>query len=253
MVNRRAFFRAAAFMAIFGLMAAPLPVLALLVRPVLMNLTSSGAGANGSFEVVNDRNRPITVEISVNRLTVPERGQVVVTPDEGSDFQIFPPIARIPAGGRQIFRVRWIGEPNIPESRLFMFSTTELPVSEAGGGPTGVQIYYAINSVVAVRAPTARPDISISSVERATNSEGHPGVDITFENHGPAHGFVANAELEISAEGGGWSHTLRPADLNTAFGIGLLPPNGRRIMFLALDDVPAQGTLTARLRPLPVR
>lgn len=253
MVSRKAFLQAVAILSLFGLLAAPLPVLALLVRPVLMNLTSSGSGANGSFEVVNDRNRPITVEISVNRLTVPERGQVVVTPDEGADFQIFPPIANIPAGGRQIFRIRWIGEPNIPESRLFMFSTTELPVSDTGGAGAGVQIYYAINSVVAVRAPTARPDISITSVERATNSEGTPGVDITFENRGPSHGFVANAELEIEADGSAWSHTLRPADLNNAFGLGLLPANGRRIMFLALDDVPAQGTLSARLRPLPVR
>jgi fimbrial chaperone protein len=172
--------------ALISLIALPtIPAVALLVRPILINLTTTGSGANGSLEVVNDRNRPMAVEVKVNKLEVPERGAVIVTPDEGSDFQIFPPIASIPAGGRQIFRIRWIGEPNLAASRLFMFSTAELPVAETTG-QTSVQVLYAIQSVVAVRPPQARSAIEVAEVRRAKSPKGEDGLEIIFANEGAA-------------------------------------------------------------------
>jgi P pilus assembly chaperone PapD len=247
-MSLRAFWRRAGMvLLIITTLALPIPAIALLVRPVLLDLTSSGSNSSGSLEVINDRNRPVAVEVTVKRLTVPERGDPVLTPDNGDDFQIFPPIASIPPGGRQVFRVRWIGDPSPAESRLFMFSTSELPVSETGDATT-VQVLYAINSVVAVRAPDARPDISIQSIQRATHSDGKTGVEITFANSGPAHGYVSNSVLALDVSGEHWSHTYQPSELNNAFGLGLVPANARRVMFLPIDDLPATGEVTGELR-----
>ncbi len=232
--------------------ALPIPAIALLVRPVLLELTTSGSDVTGTIEVINDRNRPIAVEIAVNRLALPERGELQLTPDDGAEFQIFPTVASIAPGGRQVFRVRWIGDPVIPESRLYMFTTSELPVSEDPDATT-VQVLYAINSVVTVRSPSARPNITINSVRRVTRPDGQVGAEVLFQNSGPAHGFVTSTNLEFSIPGGSWSHVFRPADLNNAFGIGLVPANATRAMFIAIPDLPSDGELEARLRAAPIQ
>jgi fimbrial chaperone protein len=232
--------------------AIPFPALALLVRPVLLDLTSTGSNASGSLEVINDRNRPVAVEVTVKKLSLPERGDPVLTPDDGSNFQIFPPIASIAPGARQVFRVRWVGNPTPAESQLYMFSTSELPVA-ARPNETTVQVLYAINSVVAVRAPDAKPNIAIESIVRATRpdsktGESKSGVEITFSNTGPAHGFVTRSALELRDDSAKWSHTFEPSDLNNAFGLGLVPANAKRVMFLPIAELPPAGDLSADMR-----
>lgn len=220
------------------------PALALLVRPILINMTANGAGSTSQIEVINDRNRPIAVEVAVNGLALPERGDPVVTSDKGDEFVIFPQIARIAPGQRQIFRVRWVGDPNLAESKLFMFATSELPVEIGDRGNTAaVQVLYAIQSVVAVAPVRARSAVSLASVRRATGKGGAKGLEFTFANAGAAHGFVTNARLEIKA--GEWSKTLGPPELNNGFGLGVVPANARRVMFLAVPDLPDNGDVSA--------
>lgn len=230
------------------LMVPAVPALALLVRPILINMTTSGIRSNAQIEVVNDRNRPVTVEVRVNTLALPERGDPKLTPDNGDDFLIFPQIAQIGAGQRQVFRVRWIGNAAIPESKLFMFSTSELPVATGDQGNTAaVQVLYAIQSVVAVAPPSAKPDIDVASVRRAKNPEGVAGVEVVFENKGAAHGFVNNARMDVKA--GGWSSTLGQAEVGQAFGLGVVPANARRAMFLPVPNLPATGDVSVGFQP----
>lgn len=239
-------------LALMLVLAIPVPAMALLVRPVLMDLKSTGPGASGSFEVVNDRNRPITVEISVSKLAIPERGEVVLAPDDGANFQIFPPIASIPAGKRQIFRIKWIGAPDIPQSETYMFSTAELPVKRTAeeDATTGVEILYAINSVVAVAPANQKPDVSISSVVRKIAKDGRVGLDVTFLNEGSAHGFVSKGQLVLEAKSAGWSKTILESEVSNAFGLGLVPPHQKRAMFIAIPDAPEANDITAEFRPI---
>jgi P pilus assembly chaperone PapD len=223
------------------------PALALLVRPILIELASSGSGASGTLEVINDRNRPVAVEVTVKNLTIPEQGDVAITDSDGSDFQIFPAIAKIPAGGRQIFRVRYIGDPAIAESRLFMFNTAELPVAETPT-TTGVSLLYAIQSVVAVRPAKGRPNISLVEVRRATGRDGTKGVDMVFKNDGPAHGYVTKGRLRLSVEGSGWEKTFNAGGLSNVFGLGIVPANARRVMFVPLNDLPETGQISTDFR-----
>jgi P pilus assembly chaperone PapD len=242
--------RAAKVAACFSVLLALLfavPALALMVRPVVVELSSSGGGANGSLEVVNDRNRPVTVEVKVQKLTLPQRGDPVLTPDSGADFLIFPPIASIKPGARQVLRVRYIGPPDIPATRLYMFATSELPVAP---DPTEkraqVQVLYSINSVVAVTPPEAKPDIKIAAVERAKNAKGEPGLYVMFENDGAAHGFVGNGTLELTS--GAWHKEFGQKQVGEAFGLGLVPAQAKRDMFIPIADVPATGSISGDIK-----
>lgn len=228
--------------AIMALSAAP--ALALLVQPVLIKLSTTGSASSAGIQVVNDRTTPITVEVTVNSLELPERGAPVKTPDDGDEFQIFPIQAVIPAGGRQVFRVRWMGDPALAQGKLYMFSTAELPVAQTAG--TGLSLFYAVESVVAVSPAGSKAEISIEKVERWTNSEGKAGVAVTFDNAGAAIGYVTEGEMKLAIEGSAWSLTLSPGEMNAAFGLGIVPANAKRVLFFANDTIPAEGVLTAR-------
>jgi fimbrial chaperone protein len=253
-MNWRKYFRAARFMLLLMILAAPIPVMSLLVRPIQIDLKSSGSGTNSSFEVVNDRNRPIAVEVTVQSLEIPELGEVKLSPNDGANFQIFPPIASIPAGKKQVFRVKWIGAPDIPQSQLYMFLTAELPVKrEAAEIENSVQILYAINSVVAVAPANRKPAISITKVDRAKSADGKEGVQITFTNDSPAHGYIGSAEIGLSVAGGGWQTTVNNAKSGKAFGMGLIPANAKRVMFVPVDALPPSGEISAAFASPPGR
>ena len=91
------------------------PSFALLVQPIVIDMSTNGARSNAALTVVNDRRTPETVEITVGKLTLPERGAPQITEDKGDDFLVFPPRATIAPGKTQVFRIRWIGEDRFVE------------------------------------------------------------------------------------------------------------------------------------------
>src|SRR6185437_13322690 len=132
--------------------------------------------------------------------------QPVVQPDSGDDFVIFPTIANIAPGARQVFRIRYIGNPSIAQSKLYMFSTAELPVPlDPNEKQAQLQIVYAINSIVTVKPPKAKPDVRVAEVDRKTSSKGVHGVDVVFQNDGPAHAYIGTDTLQLSS--GSWHVT----------------------------------------------
>jgi P pilus assembly chaperone PapD len=223
------------------------PVMALLVRPIILDLTSSGGGVNGQIEVVNDRNTPMAVEIKVNSFTLPVRGEPVIGPDAGGDFLIFPAIAQLKPGARQVFRIRYVGNPALAASKLYMFASSELPVSEtAGDEKARIEILYSITSIVAVRPAKAKAAINVIGVERAVGADKQPGLRIMFENKGSAHGYVGDAALELAAPG--WNSTVGADQTSKAFGLGLIPAAARRSLFVPLKDVPANGQIAVEIK-----
>lgn len=248
-MSLRTWFAAVGCASALAAIAAAWPALALLVKPIVIEMTTAGAGANATVEVVNDRNTPVTVELTVEKLNVPERGAVETEADAGDDFLIFPPQAIIAPGGRQNFRVRWVGDPQIAKTQLFMFTTSELPV-EIAEGTTGVQLYYAVQSVVAVSPPGAKAEVSISQVERSQNGE-EKGVLVSFANQGAKHAFISGAQIELRS--GAWRKILTDQDLSAAFGLGLVPAAGSRTMFMPVADVPADGVITWTYTPTAPR
>ncbi len=229
----------------------PFAAKALLVQPIVIEMTTIGAGSTAAIEVVNDRNSTVTVEISAEELQVPASGPVSTVPNDGSEFLIFPPQAVIPAGGRQVFRVRWVGEPDLEKTKLYMFTTAELPVG-LPEGETGVELYYAVQSIVSVTPPGAAPSISIPTVERGENAAGETGVWMTFNNAGRAHAYVGQGQVALSSSAG-WKSNLTADVVGAAFGLGLVPAQASRRMFIAVPDLPAADAFTATFTPASPR
>ncbi|GAA4034422.1 hypothetical protein GCM10022281_13170 [Sphingomonas rosea] len=232
---------------LMGIFALATPSLALLVRPIIIDLNASGTGVNGQIEVVNDRNKPMAIEIKTNSFTLPERGELVLGADAGKDFLIFPAIAQLPPGGRQVFRIRYVGDPAIAQSKLYMFSSSELPVSDApDNGKARIDVLYSISSVVAVRPPKSKAAISIASVERSVGPDKQPGIRILFQNKGAAHGYVGSTVLDLHS--GAWRKSVSADDTGKAFGLGLVPAGARRSLFIPVANVPASGAIDVTIK-----
>jgi len=220
---------------------------ALMLQPTQIDLRSNGAGASSSFRVTNDRSRVVTVEVKVLSLSVPESGPAVTAENSGDDFLIFPPQASIPAGATQTFRVRWVGDPALAESKLFMLEASELPV-DRGEGASGVQVLYAIRTLVAVAPAQGRPAVEVARVERATNSEGVHGINLTVRNTSNVHCFLSRSLVRFGiAEPDRWERNLEPSAVGNLLGLGLVPANAQRVFFIPMSDVPQQGLLEARI------
>lgn len=217
------------------------PSFALLVQPVFLDMRYSGIRSSGALRVVNDRNRPMSVEVSVSSIDLPEQGEAVFTPIEGEDFLIFPAVATIPANGTQVFRVRWIGDPGEQEGKLFALTTAELPIEEEAQGGAALQLLYAIQTIVAIGPSGTRAEIAPVAARRAVKADGTAGVIVTFENAGQLHGQVTSATVNVTV--GDWSKQLRPEDVSNAVGLGIVPAGKRREMFLPLAEVPAEGDI----------
>ena len=117
-----------------------------------------------------------------------------------------------------------------------MFSTAELPVPlDPDEKQAQLQIVYAINSIVTVKPPKAKPDVRVAEVDRKTSSKGVQGVDVVFQNDGPAHAYIGTDTLQLSS--GSWHVTLDAGAFGKAVGLELVPPNAKRAMFIPLADV----------------
>ncbi len=233
-------------------LGASAPASAMLVQPIVLNVSTTGSHNTAALSVVNDRNRPDTIEIKVEKLHLTIDGRPELSPDNGDNFLIFPPTVTIPPGKTQVIRVRWVGDPQIAESQLYMFTVSELPVDE--GARSGVQLVYAIQSLVTVSSPSLQSDVSVTAANRVVRkmpaTQGVPehqaaGVQLTFDNAGGGCAFIPDFKLTLHS--GSWSKTLEQGDVSKAVGLGLLAPSSKRNVFVPVADIPASGGITVTL------
>lgn len=226
------------------------PAIALLVQPIVIRMESGGHKANAAITVVNDRNRPDTVELKLSKLVIPKQGPVKLTPDNGDNFLIFPPIATIKPGKTQVFRVRWIGAPVLPEAQSYMITTSEVPIEQKG---TGVQIVYAIQSLITVSSPKLVSQISVVSATRATRdipasdtqpAHTEPGLDVTFANVGNDVAYISDYAMRMEIPGTPWKLNVNSRDIRQYVGLGLIAPNAQRRLFVPVQNVPPTGDIT---------
>lgn len=248
-MNWRALKFLAASVAAVSSLAVATPSFALLVQPVLLDMRATGMRANGGLKVVNDRNQPVTVEITVQNLIIPERGETTQSENPGDDFLIFPATTTIPAGGAQIFRVRWVGDPDLAKSQSYMLTTSELPISFETESKSALQVLYAIQSVVLVGPTNGKTDISVAQATRG-EKDSKPGVYVWFKNDGALHGFVSQATVRLKCAA--WSAQIDPGEVASAVGLGVIPAAQTRAIFLPVADVP-QGCDLSATADIPAR
>ncbi len=217
-----------------GLFFLASPADAMSVTPIQVEMQSAG-GPRAQVTVTNDAKEPLPVEIVLEKLSLDENGGRK-TSKAGDNFLVFPPQAMIPPGGSQVFRLQWVGEPEIAKSESFLMSVNQVPV-KLPKGQSAVQIVMSFGVVVNVAPPKGASELKVVGTGVTTDKKtGKRHPTVTLENPSNVHALLPNGTLSVT--GGGWSHTLSSRELGEKVGIGLVQP-GKKRKFVLPVDLPA--------------
>lgn len=229
--------------AIIGLGA----VQAMRVSPMVVEMTTRGAGATARVEVQNLNPGGLPFETRITRIDYDDKGVMHETPADG-DFLVFPPQGILPPGARQVIRLQWVGDAQMPASRGYYLSVNQLPVDLAPAQATGgaqVQVVYHMKALVTVAPPNAAPKVEVVSAKPASVAAKQPparpgapaapppapvpGIELVVRNTGTRYAMMAGANWTIEgtgADGKPAKVTLSSDDLGRAIGVGYLAPLG---------------------------
>lgn len=227
----------------------PSAALATTVSPVVLDLQTTGRGVVANISVTNTSAGPMTMEIAVVPLKPTPTGfEPAGAPDSDDDLLVTPPSALIPAGKTQTFRVQWLGDPEMTQSRHYYVGINQLPV-KLPEGQSAVQIVYNFNVLVSVSSPDQKPQIAILSVAPAT-VDGKPVAAVTVRNSGAAHGYVSQHTLKITETAASGtelaSKTISGSEFQQLVGYGLVATGQTRTVNVPLDGpLPAGAKLSA--------
>ncbi len=206
------------------------------VSPTHIELSSVGRAGRSQITVKNDGKRPMPVEVGIEKFTLNENGQRKAI-KAGDDFLVFPMQAIIPAGGTQVFRLQWVGEPMLAESQSFIVNVAQVPV-RMPKGRSGIQVAMSFGALVNVAPPRGLPALSLVGAGVIADKSGQRFPMITVQNPSHVHALLTKSTLQLS--GPGWSMSIPPGELQQKIGIGLVQP-GKRRKFVLPVRLPANA------------
>ena len=206
---------------------------AMSVEPLVLELSSLGKGSTQSFQVSNNDAAPLPVEITVTKIEIGPEGETRYE-KAGDDFLIYPPQVTIPKGGAQMFRVQWIGDPDLKSSRNYRFAVAQVPL-KLPKDTSGIQMTMSFGVIVSVSSPQGKAAMVVTGATPAKGGDGKRVAAIKVKNPGNKYGYFGQASIKLS--GGGWSAKLTPHEVGQKLGLGIVQP-GKERRFLLPIEVP---------------
>jgi P pilus assembly chaperone PapD len=217
------------------------------VEPMSFDMATSGKAARQSFKVSNRGTKPLPVEITTAMLELGPNGEQT-TKLATENFLIYPAQAMIPPGGSQVFRVQWIGDPEIKKSETYRFNVSQVPV-KLPKGTSGIQILMSFGVTVNVAPLQGKSDIVVMKAAPVKGKDGKRLAALTVKNPGNKHAYLQKSSIRLS--GGGWSAEMTPGEIAQKVGLGIVQP-GKERRFVLPVEVPANVSAidaTVKFRP----
>ena len=226
--------------------------MAMRVAPMVAEMEVRGGSSVVRREVQNINPGRLAFETRIYRVEIDENGAATETPAD-DDFLVFPPQGILPPGGRQVVRIQWVGDLEIPTSQAYYVSIEQLPVAfepvEGDELAAKVQVLYNLRALVVVSPPGASPDVAAENVVSATyevpppaGSDAEPqevsGLKITLKNDGRRHALMSAFSWKLvgtDPEGNFLRVDLSPQELAQVVGTGYVPALGKRTFNLPVS------------------
>lgn len=227
------------------------PASAMRVSPMVVEMETRGGNAVARIEVQNINAGKLAFETRVYRMDMDADGNLTETPAD-DQFLIFPPQGALPASGRQVVRLQWVGDPEMATSQAYYVSVEQLPIAFDPGSEeevaAQVQVLYNMRALVVVAPPGAKPDVTAQNVRSAVfqpkaapGAEATPpaiqGVTVTLRNDGRRHAMMSNFgwKLEGKDPNGGFLRVdISPEELTAAVGTGFVAAQSQRTFNLPI-------------------
>lgn len=192
------------------------------VAPLRLGLEPVGPAATGRIEIRNTETRPITLSVTPSEENVTDKGELVTTPEE-EDLLVFPPQLVLQPGQRQAVQVRYVGDPQLAQAKLYSARISQEPIDFKTGQEAQLKMGVDFVTAITVSPKGAKGEVAVDAVrdEPAANR-----IAVDLRNTG--NGAFRLTDLLWSIGG------AEPAAL-TATGFGAttyVPPGGKRTVFL---------------------
>lgn len=173
-----------------------LPILAFQVQPMVSEIQPIGSQSQQTIRVLNNSDKPLTVEISALDLLVNGNGQEELRPNE-DDFLIIPLTTIIPAGKTQSVIVRYIGEPVLSESKAYRITITQVRVDLGDLGGSGVGMALSFKTLLNVVPTDAKAKLVIKNKEQFAKNTWK----VSLENKGNKFIRLSQAKWVVKSKG----------------------------------------------------
>jgi len=223
-----------AFLAIAFAIVGPESAFALTVSPVQLELVAIGDRNRSTVSVLNNSEKPLAIEAVVQRMILDENGKPQTT-KAGEEFLLMPPMALIPPGGTQNFRVQWLGDPMIETSQSFYIFFNQVPV-KLPKDHKGVQVVVSMGVIANVAPAQGTPNLQVVGTGVVVDKNGKRRPTMTVLNPTKVHALLPQTTVRLA--GGSWTETLPSGLLSEHLGSGIVQP-GKRRKFILPVEVPA--------------
>lgn len=244
---RRHFARCMALVLLFAVAA---PVVALNVQPVVVDLQTTGRRTSAIITLQNTFAETVPAEVTVHPVRVVDGELKEFESEEVDDILVFPAQASLGPNQSQAFRIQWIGDPELNESRHFYVTVAQLPVAFPENQNT-IQVLHRFKVLVSVGAASQSSILNVDSAEITTNADGVSRPVLTVRNSGKSYGYVANNRMTvIQRDNAGaeiFRKTFEPDEIRQRMGLGLIPSGQVRRLPVSVDLPQPTGNVTVEL------
>lgn len=222
--------------------------LAFQFTPLSQVFTPTGSDATQSYEIVNDTDEPIAVEVSVVLSEMDLTGEEDFTPAE-DDFLVYPPQMILAPDEMQTVRVTWLGNPTPDQELTYRLIAEQLPIhlvdpeapipNETRGE---IKLSFRYIASVFIRPQGVTPDVSLVSVAPMVSDSGETKLSVILENQGNGNARLSSWQLELIGQG--QAVQLTPAIAKEMSGRVILPGQQRQFELSWPEGLPL-GDVTA--------
>lgn len=230
-------------LAILALMTAKAE--ALRVSPMILEVTPTGRTSIARVELAHTGDSEFPVEVQMFRGEISETGELKLTPAD-EDFLVFPAQVVVPARSQQVFRVQYIGEPELVTSENYYMQIRQIPVDLATG-QSQVQVVVNYNILVNVIPQDTRPEAVIESI-RPVVRENVNGIEVRVKNSGTRYFTAGTLPWRITGtaeDGTAVDIRLPPTEISKLIGVGVITPGRARIFFIPTEKPLVEGSIQA--------
>ncbi|KRA76251.1 pilus assembly protein PapD [Caulobacter sp. Root656] len=247
---------AAASLALAGTAGTGTPLLggaalAMTVQPVVIDLKPTGRGMSQIVTVQNTFANPLPVELRAEELTFDDKG-AHPGDTQTNDLLIFPPQAVIQPGETQSFRIQWVGDPALAQSKHYYVTVAQMPV-KLPEGQSAIQILYNFQVLASVAPNGGKPNLALSKSEIGADANGKPIPIVYVADTSNTHGYLSRGRLKITERDAAgkvvFQRTLPGPEIQQTIGFGLIAPGQTRRIAVPIElplTAAAGGSLEAQ-------
>jgi fimbrial chaperone protein len=218
---------------------------ALRVSPMILEVTPIGRESIARVELAHTGDNEFPVEVQMFRGEISEIGELTLIPAD-EDFLVFPAQVVVPARSQQVFRVQYIGEPELTSSQNYYMQIRQIPV-DLSTGESQVQVVVNYNVLVNVIPQGTSPLPVVESIRPALR-EDVSGIEVRMANQGTRYFTAGTLPWRITGtaeDGTAVDVRLPPVEIARLIGVGVVTPGRSRIFFIPTEKPLVEGSIEA--------